>query len=153
MLKKSRRKMVIWHVSIMLLLMATAGIVHADVGHGGADVSTVTSVIHAAGDLESMLEKFNAAMDQYAAEKSRCEKIVDPNERVKCVALSKKLLEEAADLLAKLNEQADRIESTIALNKKRVGKDLSEKLDRVLERVVKVRQEANARMKMTVTTG
>lgn len=153
MSRKSRNTMAVLPGIIGLVLLATGGVVHADVGQGSPDVSTVTSAIHSLGDLESTFERFSAALDRYAAEKARCEKIVDPNERAKCDALCKKLLEEAGDLLAKLNEQADRIESTVAENKRKISKDLSEKLDRVLDRVGKVRQEANARMKTAVTRG
>ena len=127
-------------------LLLFGGNVSADIAQGGSNELAVANAIDSVGGMETVYEQFNETLDSYDLQKSRCKEIADPKEREKCEAIANGLLEKGKDILAKLIEQAGNIEAEIAMNKKKVGKRLSQKLDRLLTKVIAMRQEANKKM-------
>lgn len=147
MLRRDRKKIQYFFPGILFFLLTASGSIYADVGGGGSDVTSVSSIIHSIGEAQSLFNDFNQLIQNYDGKKLECTKIIDPKERTKCLSIAEEILEKAKDVLAKLNEQAVSIESEIAINKKRVSKEFVAKLDRLLSLVVRMRQEANERMK------
>ena len=143
----------IWHVLLMIasFLLLFGGNAYADIAQGGSNELAVTNAIESVGGMESMYEQFMEIMDEYDRQIARCREISDPNEREKCLAIARALLQKGKDILKKLIAQAASIEAEITMNKKKIGKKLSEKLDRLLTRVIAMRQKANTRMKTRAT--
>jgi hypothetical protein len=137
------------HVFLIMtaFLLLFWGNAYADIAQGGSNELAVTNAIDSVGAMETLYNEFNETMDRYDRQISRCREITDPKEREKCKAIAAGLLERGKDILAKLVEQAVNIEAEIAMNKKKVGKRLAQKLDRLLTRVIAMRREANVRIK------
>lgn len=105
----------------------------ARAGGGGSHTVSVAGAVHSAGDLISSLDAFNALMDRYDTE-------ILPEEK-------RKILTRAKDLLAKLLEQANNVESEIMiLSQKKLTQAQQAKLDRVLKIVATKREQAKKRM-------
>jgi 2C-methyl-D-erythritol 2,4-cyclodiphosphate synthase len=110
---------------------------HADPSGGGTAVVTVANLVHAAAAAASLSEDFGAVMDEYDKEVSEARK--------------KELLDRAKNILTKLIEQANSVESEISiLSKKKLDKVYSKKLDRVLSSVLRMREAAQKRMQAAV---
>jgi len=84
-------------------------------------------------EVASLFEEFNGVMAEYESEGSE--------------SIRKELLKKAKNILAKLIEQANNVESEISIiAKKKLGKLYSEKLDRVLSSVLQMREAAERKM-------
>ncbi len=150
MIKIDIQKMSYLVLALVILVMFPSNDIHADIGQGKKEVRSVSSSIHKVADVQSLFSRFNESLDAYEGKKSECDAIIDPNEKEKCLLTAKDILEQAKDILAQLNQQANSIESEIAINKKKVDQNFSEKLDRLLTEVVRMRKEANARMQPNI---
>ena len=146
MKKQTTGKIEYGFLAIASFLLLFGGNVYADIAQGGPNELAVASAIHSVGGMEALYEQFNETMDSYDRQRSRCREISDSKEREECEAIAGALLEKGKDILARLIEQAGNIEAEIATNKKKVGKRLSQKLDRLLQKVISIRQEANKKL-------
>ena len=105
----------------------------ADPSGGGSTVVSVADTIHSAVGVASLFEEFNGVMAEYESESSG--------------ELRKELLKRAKNILAKLIEQANNVESEISIiAKKKLGKLYSKKLDRVLSSVLQMRETAERKI-------
>lgn len=146
MKKKSARNIGYVLLITAPFLLLYGGELCADIAQGGSNELAVASAIHSVGGMETLYAQFTETMNSYDLQRARCGEIKDPKEREKCEALAMELLEKGKDILAKLLEQAANIEAEIAMNKKKVGQRLSQKLDRLLIKVMTMRQEASKKM-------
>jgi 2C-methyl-D-erythritol 2,4-cyclodiphosphate synthase len=106
---------------------------YADPSGGGSTAVSVADTIHSAVEVVSLFEEFNGVMAEYESESSG--------------ELRKELLKKAKNILAKLIEQANNVESEISIiAKKKLGKLYSKKLDRVLSSVLQMREAAESKM-------
>ena len=106
---------------------------YADPSGGGYAAVSVADTIHSAVEVVSLFEEFNGVMAEYESESSG--------------ELRKELLKKAKNILTKLIEQANNVESEISIiAKKKLGTLYSKKLDRVLSRVLQMRETAERKM-------
>jgi hypothetical protein len=118
--------------SLMALIVCNPN-ASADPSGGGSTAVSVADTIHSAVEVASLYEAFNKAMAEYASEGSGDRR--------------KELLKKAKNILTKLIEQANSVESEISIiAKKKLDKVYSKKLDRVLSRVVQMREAAERKM-------
>ena len=119
----------------ILLIFMTVWIpnVHADASGGGSTAVSVSDVVYSAAEVEALAEKFDAIMAEYGKEASTGRKT--------------ELLNKAKDLLTKLIEQANNVESEISiLSKKKLDKVYAEKLERILSSILQMRETAQKQM-------
>jgi hypothetical protein len=140
-------------IVLLFVLVSFQSSADSDVGSGQAGVTSVTSMVHSAGEVEILFNQFNKTMENYDNQKTKCGRLIDPKEKARCNSIAKRLLKDAKDILAKLNKQARGIESEIAVKRKKVNKRLAKKLDRILKAVVEMRRAANSRMKASSVSG
>lgn len=140
--------------SIIFLVLVNTNSVHADlagIGHKGkTEEKSLISAIYKADELAKLHSQFTAIMDRYAKKEAECAAMTDSAAKQGCNSELTELIEIVKDILAKLNEQAQAVESEIAMNIKNVDKKHSEKLDRILTSIIKMRQSANQRLKQSV---
>jgi 2C-methyl-D-erythritol 2,4-cyclodiphosphate synthase len=106
---------------------------YADPSGGGSTAVSVADTVHSAAEVASFSEEFNSVMGKYESEESD--------------EIKKELLKKAKNILAKLIEQANNVESEISIiSKKKLGKLYSKKLDRVLSIVLQMREVAERKM-------
>ena len=120
---------------LALLIALIVGIpnAYADPSGGGYAAVSVADAIHSAGEVASLFEEFNGVMAAYESEGSE--------------DIKKELLKKAKDILAKLIEQANNVESEISIMaKKKLNKVYSKKLDRVLSSVLQMKEAAERKM-------
>ena len=123
---------------IALLLFIPAAF--ADPSGGGPAANSVAKAVHKAARVSALAEEFNRTMSAYAAEKDE--------------ASRNEMLKKAQNILAKLIEQANNVESEISiLAKKKLDKVYTRKLDRVLSNVLQMKAAADKRMKSTGQAG
>jgi len=114
--------------------------VSADPSGGGATTVSVANAVHSAAAVASLSDAFNGVMAEYEAEASE--------ER------RRELLDKAKNLLIKLIEQANNVESEISIvSKKKLDKVYSKKLDRVLSNVLRMREAAEKKMQAAGPAG
>jgi len=114
--------------------------VSADPSGGGATAVSVANAVHSAAAVASLSEELNGVMAEYEAEASEERK--------------KELLDKAKNLLIKLIEQANNVESEISIvSKKKLDKVYSEKIDRVLSNVLQMREAAQKKMQAAGPAG
>ena len=100
--------------------------VNADPSGGGSTAVSVADVVHSAAGVETLAKKIDAIMAEYEKEASAGRK--------------KELLNQAKDILTKLDELVNNIESEISiLSKKKLDKVYAEKLERILSRITQLR--------------
>lgn len=120
-------------LALLIALIVCNPNAYADPSGGGSTVVSVADTIHSAAEVASLLEEFNGAMAEYESEGSE--------------SIRKELLKKAKNILAKLIEQANNVESEISIiAKKKLGKLYSKKLDRVLSSVLQMREAAERKM-------
>jgi hypothetical protein len=120
-------------LAILIVLIVCNPNVYADPSGGGSTAVSVAETIHSAAEVASLSEELNQVMDKYAAEGSE--------------DIRKELLIKAKNILAKLIEQANNVESEISiLSKKKLDKVYSKKLDRVLSNVLQMREAAERKI-------
>lgn len=118
-------------VFIALILCNTNS--YADPSGGGANTVSVADAIHSAAEVASLSEELENVMDEYASEGA--------------ADIRNELLKKAKNILAKLIEQANNVESEISIiSKKKLDKVYSKKLDRVLSNVLQMRDAAERKM-------
>jgi len=126
--------------ALFIALIAFISNAHADPSGGETAAVSVASVVHGAADAAALSEEFDAVMDQYDKEVSAGRK--------------KELLEKAKNIMAKLIEQANNVESEISiLSKKKLDKVYLKKLDRVLSSGLRMREAAKKRLQVAVQAG
>lgn len=114
--------------------------VNADPSGGGSAAVSVADIVHSAADVVSLSNRFDS--------------IIAESEKVDSPGRKTELLNQAKDMLTKLIEQANNVESEITiLSKKKLDKVYVEKLDRILSRVLLIRTEAPKRMKAGSQSG
>lgn len=132
-----------WFVYVTIiptLLIATSINAFSDAAGGGSTAVSVADAVHSAGEVTSLFNQFNRVMDLY-------DKEVSPEKK-------KELLGKARNILDKLVEQANNVESEISiLTKEKLDRVYSEKLSRVLKNVRQMRMAAQKRMKLAVKGG
>jgi 2C-methyl-D-erythritol 2,4-cyclodiphosphate synthase len=120
-------------LAILMALIICNPNAYADPSGGGSTAVSVADTIHSAAEVASLYEAFNKAMAEYESEGSGDRR--------------KELLKKAKNILTKLIEQANNVESEISIiAKKKLDKAYSKKLDRVLSRVVQMREAAERKM-------
>jgi hypothetical protein len=126
-------------LTVLFVYVLGSTAVFADAS-GDPDAVSVAEALHSAGDLSILYDEFNSVMNEYVIEKS-------PEKK-------KQLLEKAKAILAKLNKQADSVESEISiLSKKKLDKVHAGQLDRVLKNVRQMRASAQKRLAEAVAAG
>ena len=97
-----------------------------DQSGGGSTAVSVADVVYSAAGVETLAKKIDAIMAEYEKEASAGRK--------------KELLNQAKDILTKLDELVNNIESEISiLSKKKLDKVYAEKLERILSRITQLR--------------
>lgn len=120
-------------LALLIALIVCNPNAYADPSGGGSTAVSVADTIHSAVEVASLFEEFNGVMAEYESEGSGDRR--------------KELLKKAKNILAKLIEQANNVESEISIiAKKKLDKAYSKKLDRVLSRVVQMREAAERKM-------
>ena len=124
-------------LALLIALIVCNPNAYADPSGGGSTVVSVADTIHSAVGVVSLFEEFNGVMAEYESESAG--------------ELKKELLKRAKNILAKLIEQANNVESEISIiAKKKLGKLYSKKLDRVLSSVLQMREAAERKMQTAV---
>jgi hypothetical protein len=151
---KMFNRYIVFVTSIIVLVLVNTNSVHADlagIGHKGKiEEKSLISAIYKADEITKLYSQFTAIMDRYVEKKTECADMAGSAAQKGCNSQLIELIEEVKDILAKLNEQAHAVESEIAMNIKNVDKKHSEKLDRILTSIIKMRQGANQRLKQSV---
>jgi hypothetical protein len=120
-------------LALLIVLIVCNPNAYADPSGGGSTTVSVAETIHSAVEVASLSEELNQVMDEYEAEG-----IED---------IRKELLRQAKNILARLIEQANNVESEISIiSKKKLDKVYSKKLDRVLSNVLQMREAAERKM-------
>ena len=120
-------------LALLIALIVCNPNAYADPSGGGSTAVSVADTIHSAVEVASLFEEFNGVMAEYESEGSGDRR--------------KELLKKAKNILTKLIEQANNVESEISIiAKKKLGKLYSKKLDRVLSSVVRMREAAERKM-------
>jgi len=120
-------------LALLMALIVCNPNAYADPSGGGSTAVSVADTIHSAVEVASLYEAFNKVMAEYESEGSGDRR--------------KELLKKAKNILTKLIEQANNVESEISIMaKKKLDKAYSKKLDRVLSRVVQMREAAERKM-------
>lgn len=120
-------------LALLIALIVCNPNAYADPSGGGSTAVSVADTIHSAAEVASLFEEFNGVMAEYESESAG--------------ELRKELLKKAKNILAKLIEQANNVESEISIiAKKKLGKLYSKKLDRVLSSVLQMREAAERKM-------
>lgn len=120
-------------LALLIALIVCNPNAYADPSGGGSTAVSVADTIHSAVEVASLFEEFNGVMAEYESESAG--------------ELKKELLKRAKNILAKLIEQANNVESEISIiAKKKLGKLYSKKLDRVLSSVLQMREAAERKM-------
>jgi hypothetical protein len=127
-------------LTLLLALTICKPCVYADPSGGGSATVSVANAVHSAAAVTSLSEELSNVMAEYESEESEARKL--------------ELLNKAKDLLAKLVEQSNNVESEISiLSKKKMDKVYSEKLDRVLSTVLEMRKAAAKKIQAVGPTG
>lgn len=120
-------------LAIFIALFVCNTYSYADPSGGGATTVSVADAIHSAAEVASLSEELENVMDEYASEGS--------------ADIRNELLKKAKNILAKLIEQANNVESEISiLSKKKLDEVYSKKLDRVLSNVLQMREAAERKL-------
>jgi 2C-methyl-D-erythritol 2,4-cyclodiphosphate synthase len=120
-------------LAIFIALIVCTTNSYADPSGGGATAVSVADAIHSAAEVAALSEEFAKVMDEYASEGSE--------------DIRNELLKKAKNILAKLIEQANNVESEISIiSKKKLDRVYSKKLDRVLSSVIQMREAAEKKM-------
>ena len=120
-------------LALLMALIVCNPNAYADPSGGGSTAVSVADTIHSAVEVASLFEEFNGVMAEYESEGSGDRR--------------KELLKKAKNILTKLIEQANSVESEISIiAKKKLDKAYSKKLDRILSRVVQMREAAERKM-------
>jgi len=120
-------------LALLIVLIVCNPNAYADPSGGGSTAVSVAETIHSAVEVASLSEELNQVMTEYESEGSEDTR----NE----------LLKKAKNILAKLVEQANNVESEISIiSKKKLDKVYSKKLDRVLSNVLQMREAAKKKM-------
>jgi 2C-methyl-D-erythritol 2,4-cyclodiphosphate synthase len=120
-------------MALLIALIVCNPNAYADPSGGGSTAVSVADTIHSAVEVASLFEEFNGVMAEYESEDSE--------------DIRKELLKKAKNILAKLIEQANNVESEISIMaKKKLDELYAKKLDRVLSRVVQMREAAERKM-------
>lgn len=132
----------------VLTVVSTAHSDLASVGMQGLQESVVASSIRSAAEVQALSDELGQVMDEYDVQREKCMTLADPVERAKCNENLQTVLARARDILKKLNQQADSVESRISLasNEKPINPGYMEKVDRVLASVREMRKVANKRV-------
>lgn len=125
--------------------------VHADLGAVGQKAQPLSAVafsIRSAGDVAASASEFKGIMDEYDQQREKCKELKDTAEIARCNERLRSTLDRARDILKKLNQQADLIESRISTvsSLKPANSGYMKKVDSVLASVREMRMEANRRM-------
>jgi hypothetical protein len=120
-------------LALLIALVVCIPNAYADPSGGGSTAVSVADTIHSAVEVASLFEEFNGVMAEYESEGSGDRR--------------KELLKKAKNILTKLIEQANSVESEISIiAKKKLDKAYSKKLDRILSRVLQMREAAERKM-------
>jgi 2C-methyl-D-erythritol 2,4-cyclodiphosphate synthase len=120
-------------LALLMALIVCNPNAYADPSGGGSTAVSVADTIHSAVEVASLYDEFNTVMAEYDSEGSEDRR--------------KELLKKAKNILTKLIEQANNVESEISIiAKKKLDKLYSKKLDRVLSRVLQMREAAERKM-------
>ena len=120
-------------LALLIVLIVCNPNAYADPSGGGSTAVSVADTIHSAVEVTSLSEEFNQVMAEFDAESSGDRR--------------KELLKKAKNILAKLIQQANNVESEISIiAEKKLGKRYSKKLDRVLSRVLQLKEAAERKM-------
>lgn len=130
-----KKKMCFFTLPVLFICIITwSPNVNADPSGGGSAAVSVADIVHSAADVASLSNRFDS--------------IIAESEKVDSPGRKTELLNQAKDILTKLTEQANNVESEITiLSKKKLDKVYVEKLDRILSRVLQIRTEASKKMK------
>ena len=127
-------------LALLVVLIVCHPNAYADPSGGGSAAVSVAEAIHSAVEVASLSEELNQVMAEY--ESGGTEDI------------RKELLRKAKNILAKLIEQANSVESEISIiSKKKLDRVYSEKLDRVLSNVLLMREAAEKKMQAARPAG
>ena len=127
-------------VAFLIALIAFNSDVYADPSGGGTAAISVANTIHSAAVVVSLSEKFNSVMAEYSSEALKDRK--------------EELLNKAKNILNQLIEQANNVESEISIvSKKNLDKIYSKKLDRVLSKVLQMKEAAEKKMQTSGQAG
>ena len=120
-------------LALFIVLIVCSPNAYADPSGGGTTAVSVADTVHSAAGVASLSQEFNQVMAEYESEDSE--------------DIREGLLKRAKNILAKLIEQANNMESEISIiAKKKLGKLYSKKLDRVLSSVLQMREAAEKKM-------
>ena len=127
-------------VALLIVVIAFNPVAYADPSGGGRAAVSVANTMHSAAQVVSLSEQLDSVIAEYESEVS--------GERKKA------LLDKAKNILNKLIEQADSVESEISIvSKKKLDKVYSKKLDRVLSNVLRMREAAEKKMQTMAQAG
>jgi 2C-methyl-D-erythritol 2,4-cyclodiphosphate synthase len=122
-------------LALLIALIVYSPNAYADPSGGGTTAVSVADTVHSAAEVASLSQEFNQVMAEYESESSE--------------DIREGLLKRAKNILAKLIEQANNVESEISIvAKKKLGKLYSKKLDRVLSSVLEMREAAEKKMQV-----
>lgn len=138
MLFNDIRPLAIFSSFIIFILYSSSA--YSDPSGGGAEVVSVAEAVHSAGQVAFLFEAYSKVMDDAEVETDKERRSI--------------LLERANTILEKLIQQANNVESEIAiLTSKKLDKSYMQKLDRVLTNVRKMKTSAEQRMQAATKTG
>ena len=127
-------------VAFLVALIVCNSNAYADPSKSGTPVVSVANTIHAAAQVVSLSAEFDRVMAEYDSEYLKDKK--------------EELLNQAKNILSQLIEQANNVESEISiLSRKKLDKMYSQKLERVLSNVLRMRQAAEKKMQTADQAG
>jgi hypothetical protein len=127
-------------IAFLVALIVCNPNAYADPSKSGTATVSVANTIHSAAQVVSLSEEFDSVMAEYDSEYLKEKK--------------EELLNRAQNILNKLIEQANNVESEISiLSKKKLDKIYSQKLERVLSNVLRMREAAEKKMQTADQAG
>ena len=127
-------------VALFVALIVCNPNAYADPSKSGTPAVSVANTIHSAAKVVSLSAEFDRVMAEYDSEYLKEKK--------------EELLNQAKNILKQLIEQANSVEAEISiLSKKKLDKMYSQKLERVLSNVLRMRQAAEKKMQTAEQAG
>jgi hypothetical protein len=126
--------------ALFTVLLVCSSIADADPSGGGVAAVSVAETVHAAAQVASLSEELDQVLAEYRSE-------ISADRR-------KALLKQAKNILARLIEQANNVESEISiLSEKKLDTVYAQKLERVLSRVLQMKAAAESKLQGTGQAG
>ena len=139
-----------YFVLVLFFIMVNFNIVWADPAKVSArktpDTTAAVEIIKKVGSIQEIQEQLNVILQRYDDKKDECVIASDEDGKAICLEELRKLLESAKALLQKLREQAQSVESEILITREKVADIDLDKLDRILNEVIAIRETSTRQL-------